>query len=138
MRTPFLSNDYLESFHGFNRKYNKNSPENSPRKPGKSSSLVDHQDINGKSNNVLDVPLITVNKMVFRSKLENGTYKPMDLLTYTNLLKQLKEQSISPPPTPTRSRSTSVQIKEKVKNLVLCCAEVLTVYICFIRKLLPL
>ena len=99
MRTSFLSDDFVDPIHGFN--YNNSSP----------------CKVKQPLRNVLDVPLITVNKIVFRSKLENGTYKPMDLLSYANLLRQLKEQQNThpqPPTKTTRQRSTSVQIKEKV------------------------
>lgn len=40
---------------------------------------------------ILDVPLITVNKLVFRSHLEKGTYKPVELLSYTDIVNQLKK-----------------------------------------------
>ena len=42
---------------------------------------------------VLDVPLITVNKLVFRSQLEKETYKPVELLSYTEIISHLKRES---------------------------------------------
>lgn len=45
-----------------------------------------------ETKQVLDVPLITVNNLVFRCRLENGTYKPVELLSHGDLLKQLKHQ----------------------------------------------
>lgn len=118
MRTSFQSDDFVDPF------YTNNNSIYSPTRKSK-------QTLPPLCSSVLDVPLITVNKLVFRSKLDNGTYKPMDMLTYANLLKQLKEQCIAAqqqPPVAVKSRqrrSASVQIKEKViflnnDNMALC------------------
>ena len=110
MRTSFQTDDFVDPFNYKNNNNNNGSP---TRKPKQHTILP--------SRCVLDVPLITVNKLVFRSKLENGTYKPMEMLTYANLLKQLKEQCLarqqkpSAVSKPRQTRSASVQIKEKVK-----------------------
>jgi len=110
MRTSFQSDDFVDPFYNNNNNNNNNSI-GSPTRKSKQTL----------PSSVLDVPLITVNKLVFRSKLDNGTYKPMDMLTYANLLKQLKEQCIAAqqqPPVAAKSRqrrSASVQIKEKLQ-----------------------
>jgi len=43
-----------------------------------------------ETRKVLGVPLIAVNKLIFRSRLEKGTYKPVELLSYGDVMKQLK------------------------------------------------
>ena len=108
MRTSFQSEDFVDPFYN-NTNHSIGSPTRKPK-----------QTLPTLCSSVLDVPLITVNKLVFRSKLDNGTYKPMDMLTYANLLNQLREQCIAAqqqPPVAVKSRqrrSASVQIKEKV------------------------
>ena len=99
MRTSFLSDEFQQDpFFGPFGTINK----------VKQPEQVDSNDEDELTSNIFDVPLITVNKMVFRSKLEKGTYKPLDFLSYANLLKQLKQsRATGSTPTQTRKRSNS-------------------------------
>lgn len=44
-----------------------------------------------ESVQILDVPLITVNKLVFRSQLDKGTYKPVEMLSYADIVNHLRK-----------------------------------------------
>jgi len=105
MRSSFLSDEFQQDPF-----FRPSAPTNRVKQQEQTNSTEESE----TTCNIFDVPLITVNKMVFRSKLEKGAYKPLDFLSYANLLKQLRQsRTMGLTPTQTRKRTISENQNQK-------------------------